>query len=92
MFEKGGIELLLCHQLVIPVAGDASDLSEQARIIHAWLLEEYARTGTAIKVGTVINTHGFMHRKLEGKTLRAFPLEELQDASLLYPEEAGHAS
>lgn len=89
MFEKGGIEVLLCNRFVIPVAGDASGLSEQARIIHAWLIEEHARTGQPVMVRTVINTHGFMHRKLECKTLQGFPLEELQDASLLYPQEAG---
>lgn len=80
---KGGIKTIEGNRFVVPVAGDTAGLSEQAKTIHAWLLTR----PHPVLVRDVIQAHGFPHRKLEVKTLRAFPLEELLDASLLYVED-----
>lgn len=88
--KKGGIAVILPNQRVIPVAGDTSGLSEQARIIHEWTMARYTTTSTPVSVKDIIDTHGHYGRGYfnhDVKTLQAFPLEELQDASLLYPEE-----
>lgn len=85
--EKGGIEAIPSTKRVVPVAGDTAGLSEQARDIHAWLLQQTP----PVRVGDIIKQHGFPITRPyglpDGKTLRAFPLEELVDASLLYVAE-----
>lgn len=82
--EKGGVKTILNNRKVVAVAGAATDLSDQAQKIHAWLLTK----GEPVQVNDIIWVHGFWDRRHENKSLRAFPLEELQDASLLYVEDA----
>lgn len=82
--EKGGIKTILDNRFVSAVAGDTAGLSDQAKTIHAWLLKE----SKPVQVREVIKSHGFWDRRYENKSLRGFPLEELQDASLLYVEDA----
>ena len=87
--EPGGIKAIhvLHHVVPVPVEPPA-DISEQARTIHAWLIQEHARTNAPIQMRAIIKAHGFKHRLIDGeKTLRGFPVEELLDAGLLYVEE-----
>lgn len=89
--EPGGIKVLLSDQRIIPVAGGTTGISEQATIIHKWLLDTYAAENAAILVKDVINKFGYWSRTFspvrDVMKLKGFPLEELIDASLLYVEE-----
>lgn len=89
--DKGGIKPIPPEKGVVPVAGSTEGISEQARIIHTWLVEQHAERKTPISVGEGINTHGERkyrrHLQMTVRTLSAFPLEELLDASLLYVAE-----
>lgn len=87
--QAGGVKVIprTCH--VVPVAATVYplDLSQQARDIHQWLVEQ----GGPVLVGDVIKKHGYKLKRPYGmpdtKTLRGFPLEELYDHSLVYIEE-----
>lgn len=72
---------------VVPVPGNAAELTGPARDVHAWLTDEHARTGQPVPVKAVIEAKGTFHRLLECQVLIGRPLEELLDASLLYVEE-----
>lgn len=89
--SKGGVKVIPHMKGVIPVSGSTAGISEQARIIHAWLLEQYAQRNKPITVLDVINTHGakryVQHMQHVVRSLQGFPLEELLDASLLYVAE-----
>lgn len=92
--SKGGVKVIPHMKSVVPVAGSTAGISEQARIIHAWLLEQHAQHSKPIPVLDVINTHGvkryvqhIQHIQHVVRSLQAFPLEEMLDASLLYVAE-----
>ena len=72
---------------VVPISGDTSSVSEQARLIHEALITRHAETGEPMLVRDIIKTHGFWDRSVTVKTLRGFPVEELRAASLLYVVE-----
>lgn len=86
--KKGGIPIIHALQRVKSVPGDTTGLSEQAKDIYAWLQQQ---PEGPILVSDIIKEHGYRHRLPYGqddtKTLNAFPLEELVDASLLYVVE-----
>lgn len=87
--EPGGVKVIISnrHVVAVPAGTYPLDLSQQARDIHQWLLEQ----GGSVLVGDVIKKHGYPLRRQDvqawTKTLRAFPLEELYDHSLVYIEE-----
>ena len=91
--SKGGVKVIPHMKSVVPVAGSTAGISEQARIIHSWLLEQYTQRNKPVPVLDVINTHGakryVQHMQHVIRSLQAFPLEELLDASLLYVVEDG---
>lgn len=97
--EPGGVKVIQVgkHVVAVAVGTYPLDLSQQARDIHQWLVEQ----GGPVLVGEVIKKHGYKLKRPYGmpdtKTLRGFPLEELYDHSLVYieeerrPEEEGEA-
>ena len=91
-YKPGGIKVILSNKYVVPVAGSTKNISEQATLIHKWLMDTYAAEGAAIRVSCVILKFGRRTRKFsptrDTMCIQGFPLEELQDASLLYVEEA----
>lgn len=87
----GGIKTIMGADDVVPVAGDTTGLSGQAIMIHEWLLETYGNEQQPISARRVIQTFGKRvwqsNLQTEYHSLGAFPMEELQDASLLYVVE-----
>ena len=88
--QAGGVKVILrtCH--VVPVAATVYplDLSQQARDIHQWLIQQ---PPGGVLVSDVIRAKGYTLKRPYGlpdaKTMRGFPLEELYEHSLLYVEE-----
>lgn len=88
-----GVKPFELDALLIPVAGDPSDLPDPATRVHSYMMAVYERTGQPLKVGDIIRALG-KHQQLHGDSpwvymLRNWPLENLYDASLLYEAPAG---
>lgn len=88
----GGIKVIMGSAEVVPVAGDTAGLSQQAAIIHSWMMETWNEEQQPISARRIIQKFGKRvwqsNLQTEYHSLGAFPLEELQDASLLYIVEA----